>query len=102
MAGEYPGCYLVQSRGEINGDFYRQLREMGVEVISYIPNNAVLAVMTPEQAAQGAEKFQSILPYHPYYKLEPELLEYAWVRMRCLIVGTIVLVALTPDWKNPF
>lgn len=103
MAGEDPGCYLVQSRGGIDGNFYRQLEEMGVEVISYIPNNAVLAVMTPEQAAQGSDAFQSVLPYHPYYKLESELLEYALGENEAPYrAGTIVQVALAPGLEESF
>lgn len=103
MAGADPGTYLVQSRGEISDGFYRRLEELGVEVISYIPNNAVLAVMTPEQAAQSDELFQSVLPYHPYYKLDSELLEYALGENETPYrAGTIIQVALAPGLEDSF
>ena len=73
------GAYIVQSRGVIDTAFRERLASVGAEVISYIPNNAFLVSAT-EAAAQrlaNAPETASILPYEPYFKLEPSLLASA-------------------------
>lgn len=103
MAGADPGCYIVQSKGNITREFYQQLEEAGVQVISYIPNNAVLVSMTPEQANANGELFASILPYHPYYKLDSELLTLAMgENEKPFHAGTIVQLAVTPGREESF
>ena len=73
------GAYIVQSRGVIAAAFRDRLASVGASVISYIPNNAFL-VAASESAAQRlaeAPETASILPYEPYFKLEPSLLATA-------------------------
>ncbi|MBO4796200.1 MAG: S8 family serine peptidase, partial [Verrucomicrobia bacterium] len=102
-AGADPGCYIVQSKGNITREFYQQLEEAGVQVISYIPNNAVLVSMTPEQADANGELFASVLPYHPYYKLDSELLTLAMgENEKPFHAGTIVQLAVTPGREESF
>lgn len=102
-AGADPGCYIVQSKGHITREFYQQLEEAGVQVISYIPNNAVLVSMTPEQADANEKLFASVLPYHPYYKLDSELLTLAMgENEKPFRAGTIVQVAVAPGREESF
>lgn len=78
-AGEDPGAYLVQSRGVLNESLRRQLREAGMEIVSYIPNNAYLvrgSRVAMEQAAASPE-VAAVLPFAPAFKLEPQLLDLA-------------------------
>lgn len=74
-----PGSYLVQARGPIDENFRSRLRAAGATVVAYIPNNAYLVRASTTGAARLAAfaETQVILPYEPYYKLEPELLRAA-------------------------
>jgi subtilisin-like proprotein convertase family protein len=74
-----PGSYIVQSRGPAGEAFRQELQRQGVAIVSYIPNNAWLVRATAEAARQLAQAplTQSVLPFEPYYKLEPALLELA-------------------------
>jgi len=74
-----PGSYIVQSDGAMDRRIYDRLKEDGVTVVSYIPNNAALVQATPDQARAmaGDPMFQAVLPYEPYYKLAMNLLPAA-------------------------
>jgi subtilisin-like proprotein convertase family protein len=74
-----PGSYLVQSDGPMDRQVYDRLQQVGVTIVSYIPNNAALVQATPDQAAAmaGDAMFQAVLPYEPYYKLALNLLPAA-------------------------
>lgn len=78
-AGEDPGAYVVQSHGVLSESLRRQLREAGMEIVSYIPNNAYLvrgSRAAMEQAASSPE-VAAVLPFAPAFKLEPQLLDQA-------------------------
>ncbi len=73
------GAYIVQARGGIDTAFRERLAAVGATIISYIPNNALL-VNAGEAAAQAlseAPETSAILPYEPYFKLEPALIPTA-------------------------
>ncbi|MBI4657312.1 MAG: S8 family serine peptidase [Verrucomicrobia bacterium] len=74
-----PGSYLVQARGPIRENFRARLREADASVISYIPNNTYLVRVSAAGAArlQATREVNAILPYEPYYKLDPKLLALA-------------------------
>jgi subtilisin-like proprotein convertase family protein len=76
-AGAEPGSYLVQCRGPLSAGFRANLARLGVTVAAYVPNNACLVRATAETARQlaAAPETQSVLPFEPYYKLKPDLLE---------------------------
>lgn len=77
--GEDPGAYVVQSHGVLRESLRRQLREAGMEIVSYIPNNAYLvrgSRAAMEQAASSPE-VAAVLPFAPAFKLEPQLLDQA-------------------------
>lgn len=74
-----PGAYVVQATGVIGEKFRRELQAAGLEIVSYIPNNAYLVRGSQAQANQAAAapEVAAVLPYEPYFKLEPELLNQA-------------------------
>ncbi len=79
-----PGTYIVQSRGPLDNAFRAALKSAGATVVTYIPNNAYL-VRASDAAAQqlGADpQTQTVLPFEPYYKLKPALLQVAVQQQR--------------------
>ncbi len=74
-----PGSYVVQAREAITDLFRRRVQQTGAEIISYIPNNAVLVRATPAQMRQlaASPQTQAVLPFEPYYKLDGLLLPLA-------------------------
>ncbi len=74
-----PGAYIVQARGPISAAFRAALQAAGAQVVSYIPNNAYLVQMNASSAGimSGNSLVQAVLPYEPYYKLQPSLITLA-------------------------
>jgi len=74
-----PGSYIVQARGAITDTFRRRVLESGAELVSYIPNNAMLVVATEQQMRKinNSPQVQAVLPFEPYYKLDNALLPVA-------------------------
>jgi subtilisin-like proprotein convertase family protein len=73
------GSYIVQARGPPDAAFRALVTRAGGSIVSYIPNNAFL-VRASENSALGLRSsalVQSVLPYEPYYKLSPSLLDLA-------------------------
>jgi subtilisin-like proprotein convertase family protein len=68
-----PGAYVVQSRGALNDAFRQQVRTAGAEIVSYIPNNAMLVRATAAQA-EALKKLGAVMLFEPYYKLDERLL----------------------------
>ena len=69
------GSYIVQAHGAIDNNFRAMLQNAGATIVSPIPNNAFLVRVSDAGAQQIAASAQSVLPYEPYYKLEPSLLK---------------------------
>ncbi len=69
------GSYVVQARGPIDDNFRAQLASAGAVFVSYIPNNACIVRVSDAGAQQLAATAQSVLPWEPYYKLDPSLLK---------------------------
>ncbi|HZT21808.1 MAG TPA: LamG-like jellyroll fold domain-containing protein [Verrucomicrobiae bacterium] len=90
-----PGAYIVQSRGPITAAFRETLAGAGAEIVSYIPNNAYLVRVSAAGAGAlaGAAGVQAVIPYEPYFKLEPALLGLA-VQQKPLPPGTALEVGL--------
>jgi subtilisin family serine protease/subtilisin-like proprotein convertase family protein len=93
-----PGAYVVQSRGPLDDTFRALLWTSGASIVSYIPNNAYLVRASASAAQQlGANpRTQAVLPYEPYYKLQPALLEIA-AAQKPLLPGTELKVLLFPE-----
>jgi hypothetical protein len=79
--GENPraGLYIVQFAGPIKDSWLENLKSTGVDVISYVSNNAYVVRADDRSAAlisrmKDQQSFvQWVGDYHPAYKLEPEL-----------------------------
>ena len=90
-----PGAFIVQARGAVNAAFRAALAGAGGQVVSYIPNNAYLVQLTSAGAAAltGNPLVQAVLPYEPYYKVQPSLLDAA-VNQKPLPAGTYLTLGL--------
>ena len=96
-----PESYIVQARGVITEDFRKGLRAAGAEIISYVPNNAYLVRASggAAQALAAQPGTLSVLPFEPYYKIEPSLLGRAVERMP-LPDGSLLRVTLFPGQRE--
>ena len=76
-AATNPGSYIVQARGELTDVLRQVLGTHNLAPACYIPNNAYLVRMPAETATTLAEdpRVAAVLPYEPYYKLKPSLLQ---------------------------
>ena len=90
-----PGAYIVQARGPINNAFRAVIAGAGGQIVSYIPNDAYLVELTPSEAGYLGDNtlVQAVLPYEPYYKLQPSLLSLA-VADQPLTPGTALKLLL--------
>ncbi|MBI5388315.1 MAG: S8 family serine peptidase [Verrucomicrobia bacterium] len=98
-----PESYIVQSRSAVAEAFRKELADAGAEIVSYIPNNAYL-VRADAGVAKKLESLpatQSVLPFEPYYKLEPDLLARAMEKMP-LPVGSVLNVVCFPGQRDRF
>ena len=70
--------YLVQFRTLGLPEWRDALREEGVEVLSYFHSNAHIVRLDPSQveAVKRLEIVERVEPYHPYYRLQPELRDW--------------------------
>lgn len=89
--------YVVQSRGPLSDAFRQRLAAAGLEVVSYIPNNAYLVAGSRDQAEAMTHVAETaaVLPYEPYFKLDATLLPLA-MEQRPLPEGARLLVCLRP------
>ncbi len=92
------GTYIVQSKGALDDRFRAILSQAGAAIVSYIPNNAYLvrASGSVAQGLAGNEQVQTVLLYHPYYKLKSGLLNSA-VEGIPLPDNSTLNVAVFPD-----
>ena len=93
-----PGAFIVQARGPIDGAFRAALAAAGAQVVSYIPNDAYLVRLSAGQANGLAANplVSAVLPYEPYYKVQPSLLPLA-VKEQPLAAGTFLTLGLFAD-----
>jgi hypothetical protein len=70
--------YLVQFRTVGLPEWRDALRDAGAEVLSYFPFNAHVVRMSPDLAAAVAafDIVERVEPYHPAWRLEPELRDW--------------------------
>ncbi|MDD4307608.1 MAG: S8 family serine peptidase [Thermoplasmata archaeon] len=88
--------YIIQTHGPITEDWREELAHNGVEIISYIPDNAYLVRLSDDQVemARGLGGVRWLGEYHPAYKMDPTL---------TLGGGTVDLsVTLFPDATNAY
>lgn len=71
--------WLVQFIGPIKSEWLNDLRQMGLELVSYLPTNAYVVwgsgkVLTELEALERKRSYvQFSGPYHPAYRLAPDL-----------------------------
>lgn len=90
-----PGSYIVQARGPLDNNFRALLASVGATIVSYVPNNAYLVRASQGVAQQLETQAQAVLPYEPYYKLKPSLLQFA-VEQQPLPDNTVLNVLIFP------
>ena len=93
-----PGAYVVQSRAPLDDAFRARLAAAEAVIVSYIPNQAYLvrASQAVAQQLRADPCTQAVLPYEPYFKLEPALLSLA-VEQQPLPDNVTLNVLLFPD-----
>jgi subtilisin family serine protease len=77
--GPAPAAYLVQLTGPIRSTWRDALEEAGARLLGYVPDLAFLAWMDGPTRDRVAElpMVRWVGPYHPAYKLSPDLEEYS-------------------------
>src|SRR6266478_3055845 len=95
------GSYIVQARGPVDDRFRAGLSGANAAIVSYIPNNAYLVRVSDAgaQTLSADPLVQGVLPYEPYYKLEPSLLELA-VKQQDLPGDVALSLTLFPDARE--
>ena len=70
------GAYIIQFSKNITIEEYELIAELQGEVISYIPNNALLVSGEAQhlEGGEGRESIKSVIPWEPYFKLKETLL----------------------------
>ena len=93
-----PGAYVVQSRAPLDDAFRARLQAAGALIVAYIPNQAYLvrASQAVAQQLQTDPRIQAVLPYEPYFKLQPPLLSLA-VEQQPLPDNQALNLLLFPD-----
>lgn len=93
--------YIVQARTRIDDSFRAAIEAAGARVVSYIPNNAFLVRLEDAEAPRLLQhpRVQAVLPFEPYYKLDPNLLPNA-IDQRELAAETRLRVTLFPDERE--
>lgn len=98
-----PGAWIVQAHGVIGKSFREALRAAGAEVVSYIPNNALLVrgdAATAERLL-AAEGVAAVLSYEPAFKLDSELLRQALADEPLAAGAKLTLTLPDPDATLP-
>jgi serine protease AprX len=77
--GPAPAAYLVQLTGPILSTWTSTLEEAGARLLGYVPDFAFLAWMDGPTRDRVAElpMVRWVGPYHPAYKLSPDLEDYS-------------------------
>jgi hypothetical protein len=78
--------WIIQFTGPIENQWRDKLKELGVEIRDYVPENAYLVRMSHslKEKVSTLNHIRVIIPFRPEYKIDPELKE-AFGETRCLI-----------------
>ncbi len=76
------GGYIIQFSKAITIDEYKLIQDLHGEVVSYIPNNALLVSGEAQhlEPSVGHKNIKSVIPWEPYFKLKESLLDSAMDR----------------------
>ena len=102
VAGAEPGFHIVQFAHEPNAESRRRLEEQQLQVVSYLPVNAFLVKGSDESLERLAldADIASVSPWHPAFKLEPELLNRV-MEGRPLDTGDRLMLSLSDPEALP-
>lgn len=69
--------YVVQSRTKVDDRFRQLLKDAGAEVVSYVPNNALLVRMDSQKTGllNASPMVSAVVAWQPYFKLAEPLLK---------------------------
>jgi len=70
--------FLVQLKAQSLPEFRSALEGAGARILRYFPNNAHLVRLDPSRlaAVSGLEFVERIEPFHPFYRIQRELLDW--------------------------
>ena len=90
--------YVVQSRGTISESFRSSLKNAGAEIVSYVPNNAYLVRVSPEnaQSLRGLPEVQAVIAWEPIFKITDSKLLALAVEQQPLPNGNPLVVMAFP------
>src|SRR5437867_2657881 len=96
-----PGAYIVKARGPITDAFRAQLEAAPAQIVSYVPNNALLvrASSATAQQLKALPGTLAVVPWEPYFKLDPVLLGLA-VEQKPLPSGVLNLLLFPGEWPS--
>ncbi len=98
-SAEHPGAYVVQVREGFSTDLGSVVSAAGGKVISYIPNRSWLVAADDASVARlaAAPEVGAVLPFQPYFKLEPGLIPQAMSENPLVSTLRLVLTVLEAD-----
>lgn len=73
------GLYVVQFEGPVKDEWFERLQATGIVFSQYVPMHAYVVQLAPEEAwrlyalRDERPEVQFVAPYHPAYRLTPEL-----------------------------
>lgn len=96
-ASQNPGAFVVQVREGIPTDLHSLVAEVGGQIVSYIPNRSWLIIADDATADRlaAAPEVAAVLPYEPYFKLEPSLIPQALDESP--VTGPLRLILTVPE-----
>jgi serine protease AprX len=94
--------YLVQFRSISLPEWRQALNEVGAEVLSFFPHNAHIVRMDPGLVPSVAQLafVERVEPYHPAYRLEPELRDRFLAGNGAAVRVQVVAFAWGPEAKS--
>ena len=71
--------YIIQSRTKLDAGFRKLLTDSQAEVVSYVPNNALLIRVSSDRVGtlKSSPLVSALIPWIPYFKVSPSLLSVA-------------------------
>ncbi|UCH88016.1 MAG: S8 family serine peptidase [Thermoplasmata archaeon] len=91
--------FIVQLKGPVKKEWRNSIRESGIELYYYIPDYAFIAYGRLDliQEIQMLDFVRWVGPFHPYYRVQPELMDLILSRdANPEINNQIIMVSLSP------
>lgn len=100
-AGAEAGSYIVLAKGAVSQKFRDTITAAGGSVVSYLPKNAFLVAASAAQSERLSRSagVDVVIPFEPYFKLEPALLPKA-VQQEPVPAGSRLNLTLLPGSRE--